>query len=104
MNIARLKNIKRKALKIQKEINDREGQVRTYLNLSGVYEALGKYVKSKSYCDDALAVSMNSGDKEGEANCYDTEGHFFTPLVIKRKLKPALIKLLRLQLKLVTDV
>ena len=78
----------------------REGQVETFLNLATVLLALNQYRQSKSYCDEALAISIETGDKEAEARCYYREGHFFRSLGDKEKAKACFEKALAIALKI----
>ena len=77
----------------------RSTQVNTYLCLAAVFESLGEYGKSKLYCDNALAISKEIGDKNAEANCYQKEGRFHKSLGNKDKAQSCFEKTLAIVIK-----
>ena len=63
-----------KALAINIEIGDREGEAKTYGNLGTALIYLGEYIKAKEYLLKALAINIEIGDREGEAKTYGNLG------------------------------
>ena len=57
-----------KALAVQIEIGDKEGEASSYGNLGTVFESLGQYEKAKEYLENALGIKIQTGDKKGEAS------------------------------------
>jgi tetratricopeptide (TPR) repeat protein len=55
------------ALKIQEEINDKQGEGATLNNISQVYNAKGNYDKSLYYLKQSLKISQDIKDKNGES-------------------------------------
>ena len=62
-----------KALRIRKELCNRNGEASCYANLGALFLSLGKYPKADKYLEHSLAIMKEIGDKNGEADVY---GHF----------------------------
>ena len=69
-----------KALQINKEIGDKDGEASCYANLGSVFRSFGKYVKAKEYHQQALYITREIGNKHGEAMCYGNLGTVFLSL------------------------
>ena len=65
-----------------------------------MFGVLKKYGKNKLYCDNALAISKKSGDKEAEANCYKTEGEFHQSLGDKDRAEACFDKALAIAVEI----
>ena len=64
-----------KALQIQREIGDKNGEATCYANLGNVFQSLGEYVKAEKYLQKALKIQREIGDKKGEAVSYGNLGN-----------------------------
>ena len=53
-----------------RKIRDRLRETACYRNLGTVLLSLSEYVKDKEYQEKALAITMEIGDRAGEAECY----------------------------------
>ena len=77
----RLKNIfRKKALQIQREIGDKNGEAASYGSLGNVFLSLGEYVKAEEYLQKAGQIQRQIGHKNGEAASYTHLGNVFTSL------------------------
>jgi tetratricopeptide (TPR) repeat protein len=56
------------ALKIYREIGDRNGEARSLNNLGSAYDFLGQYPKAIEYYQQSLAIFKDIGDRNGEAD------------------------------------
>ena len=59
-----------KALTINTEIGDREGEASCYGNLGALSVHVGEYGKDEEYLHTALTTNTEIGDKDGEASRY----------------------------------
>ena len=100
VNIRRLKNITRKHLPSKIEIDDKEGEGRSYGNCGNVLHSLGEYQKAKEYYEKALAIKIEIGDKEGEENCYGNLGNMFHSLGEYQKAKGYYEKALAIKIEI----
>ena len=66
-----------KALAIQIEVGDKNGEANCYGNLGTVSHSLGEYDKAKGYFERALAIRIEIGDKHGEAVDLQSLGTLF---------------------------
>ena len=66
-----------KALTIQTEIGDRDGEARCYTILGTLFLSVGKYEKAEKHLQKALTIETEIGDREGEARCYLHLGSVF---------------------------
>ena len=89
-----------KALAVQIEIGDKEGEATSYGNLGTVFKSLGQYDKAKEYLEKALAVQIQIGDKEGEASSYGNLGTVFQSLGQYDKAKEFLDKALAIKIQI----
>ena len=62
-----------KALRIRKELCNRNGEASCYAHLGALFLSLRKYPKADKYLEHSLAITKEIGDKHGEADVY---GHF----------------------------
>jgi tetratricopeptide (TPR) repeat protein len=69
-----------KALKIIKDIGNREKESSCYENLGGTYDTLGQYEKAIEFYEKALKIKKDIGDKKGESNCYLNLGNTYRQL------------------------
>ena len=81
------KMLYKEALRIMKEIGNRQGQSACYVNLGTVYQYLGEYGKAKTYQENALVIRKEIGDKQGEAACYGNLGTVYESLGEYEKAK-----------------
>ena len=63
-----------KALRISKEICNRNLEASCYANLGAFFLSLGKYPRADKYLVQALAIAKEIGDKHGEAAVYSNFG------------------------------
>ena len=89
-----------KALKIRKEIGDKNGEAKDYGNLGSVFCSLGEYVKAEEYLQKALKIRKEIGDKNGEATAYQNLGSVFGYLGQNLKAKVYHEKSLELSYKI----
>ena len=66
-----------KALRIHKEIGDREMEGQCYGNLGVVFFDLGQYSEAKKYYEKALLIGRETGCKKGEVANYANLGSVF---------------------------
>ena len=52
-----------KALSINKEIGDKNGEAADYGNLGTVFRSVGNYAKAKEYQEKALEINKDLGNK-----------------------------------------
>ena len=57
-----------KALQINREIGDKEGEALCYGNLGNVFQLLREYVKAEEHIRKALQISIDIGDKKKRSN------------------------------------
>ena len=67
-----------KALTINTEIGDKDGQASCYETLGIVFRSVGKYAKAEDYFQKALTINTEIGDKHGQASCYLGLGNVFS--------------------------
>ena len=60
----------KKALGVNKEINDKDGEATCYGNLGWLFESVGEYAKAAEYLHKALTINTDIGDRDEEATCY----------------------------------
>ena len=60
-----------KSLRLDKEINDREGIAIDYLNIALLSNGLGKYKTAILYCDSSLKLSKEIGDKKRQGLAFE---------------------------------
>ena len=56
-------------------------------NLGNVFHSIGEDVKAKEYHEKALAITMEIGDRKGEAKVYGSLGNVFFSLGLRVKAK-----------------
>ena len=66
-----------KALTINTEIGDRNGEASCYRNLGMVFHSVGECAKAEEYLHKAITINTEIGDKHEEASCYITLGVVF---------------------------
>ena len=57
------KELYERAITIMRKTGNRRGESIAYGGLGTVFHSLGKYVKAREYCEKALAISMEIGDR-----------------------------------------
>ena len=67
----------KKALGVNKEINDKDGEATCYRNLGALFQSVGEYAKAEEYLHKALTIKTDIGDRDGEATCYTNLGAVF---------------------------
>ena len=67
----------KKALGVNKEINDKDGEATCYRNLGALFQSVGEYAKAEEYLHKALTIKTDIGDRDGEATCYGNLGALF---------------------------
>ena len=67
----------KKALGVNKEINDKDGEATCYGNLGTLLQSFGEYAKAEEYLHKALTIKTEIGDKSGKASCYGDLGKVF---------------------------
>ena len=67
----------KKALGVNKEINDKGGESTCYGNLGTLFQSVGEYAKAEEYLHKALTINTEIGDRNGEATCYGNLGALF---------------------------
>ncbi|CAH3163816.1 unnamed protein product [Porites lobata] len=66
-----------KALTINTEIGNKDGEASCYANLGAVFLHVGEYSKAEEYLHKALTINTEIGDREGEALSYMNLGNVF---------------------------
>ena len=89
-----------RALAINIQIGDKNGEASSYGNLGTVFMSLGQYDKAKEHLEKALAVQIEIGNKEGEASSYGNLGTVFISLGQYDKAKEYLEKALAVQIEI----
>ena len=56
------------------------GEALRYGKLGTVFQSLGEYIKAKEYHQNALAINLEIGDREGEATNHRNLGTVFQSL------------------------
>ncbi|XP_073232255.1 uncharacterized protein [Porites lutea] len=64
-----------KALTINTEIGNKDGEAACYGTLGAVFESVRKYAEAEKYLQKAITINIEIGDKHGEALCYGTLGN-----------------------------
>ena len=64
----------KRALCVNKEVNDRDGEASCYNNLGMVFKSVAEYAKAEEYLHKALTITTEIGDRHGEATCYNNLG------------------------------
>ncbi|XP_073238177.1 uncharacterized protein [Porites lutea] len=67
----------KKALGVNKEINDKDGEASCYIALGAVFKFVGEYAKAEEYLHKALTINTDIGDRDGEATSYLNLGTLF---------------------------
>ena len=67
----------KKALCVNKEINDKDGEADCYIHLGVVFISVAEYAKAEEYLHKALTIKTEIGDRDGEAACYGNLGMLF---------------------------
>ena len=86
-----------KALQIQREIGNKDGEATCYLNLANVFKSLSEYVKAEEYLQKALQMKREIGDRDGEASCYLNLANVFKSLSEYVKAEEYLQKALQIK-------
>ena len=69
-----------KALKIAREMGDKQSEETTLKNLGIAYSALGQVEKAIKYYEDALVIAREIGDRRGEGNRLGNLGNAYSNL------------------------
>ena len=69
-----------KALKIAREMRNRQSEGTTLKNLGNVYSDLGQVEKAIEYHEDALVIAKEIGDRRGEGNALGNLGNVYSDL------------------------
>ncbi|MGR3278714.1 CHAT domain-containing protein [Acaryochloris marina NIES-2412] len=68
------------ALKLYRQIGDRQGEANSLGNLGNAYDSLGQYKKAISFHQQHLDISRQIGDRQGEANSLGNLGNAYHSL------------------------
>ena len=60
-----------KAIAINIEIANRNGESSCYVNLGTLFRSLRQYDKAREFLKKALAIKIEIGHRDGEASCYE---------------------------------
>ena len=66
-----------RALCVNKEIEDKDGEASCYRNLGALLSSVGQYAKAGEYLHKAFTINTEIGDKHREASCYVILGTVF---------------------------
>ena len=66
-----------RALCVNKEIENKDGEASCYINLGNVFQSVGQYAKAEEYLHKALTINTEIGDRKVEATCYGNLGNVF---------------------------
>ncbi|XP_020602011.1 tetratricopeptide repeat protein 28-like [Orbicella faveolata] len=71
---AEARELYNKAMKIMREIGDRNGEAYSSGKFGAMSYRLCEYDEAKSYLEKALGIKIEIGDRQGEATCYASLG------------------------------
>ena len=87
----------KKALCVNKEINDKDGEAKCYILLGVVFISVAEYAKAEEYLHKALTIKTEIGDRDGEATCYGNLGSLFHSVAEYAKAEEYLHKALTIK-------